>query len=152
MLYEVITVGASGAVGQEFLKVLEERNFPLDELVLFGSSRSAGKTYTFKGKELTVKELQHNDDFKDIDIALTSAGGGTRITSYNVCYTKLLRSVNTISAEVIIKTGIGDVIDMAEDMGITSKIPKVPSIALGTAELSLFEMASAYCTFPNYGT
>lgn len=74
---KVAIVGASGAVGQEFLKVLEERNFPLDELVLFGSSRSAGKTYTFRGKMLTVKELQHNDDFKDIDIALTSAGGGT---------------------------------------------------------------------------
>nr|WP_321406225.1 aspartate-semialdehyde dehydrogenase [uncultured Carboxylicivirga sp.] len=74
---KVAIVGASGAVGQEFLKVLEERNFPLDELVLFGSSRSAGKTYTFKGKTLTVKELKHNDDFKDIDIALTSAGGGT---------------------------------------------------------------------------
>jgi len=74
---KVAIVGASGAVGQEFLKVLEERNFPLDELVLFGSSRSAGKTYTFRGKELMVKELQHNDDFKGIDIALTSAGGGT---------------------------------------------------------------------------
>nr|WP_321453747.1 aspartate-semialdehyde dehydrogenase [uncultured Carboxylicivirga sp.] len=74
---KVAIVGASGAVGQEFLKVLEERNFPLDELVLFGSSRSAGKTYTFKGKTLTVKELKHNDDFKGIDIALTSAGGGT---------------------------------------------------------------------------
>lgn len=74
---KVAIVGASGAVGQEFLRVLEERNFPLDELVLFGSARSAGKTYTFKGKELTVKELKHNDDFKDIDIALTSAGGGT---------------------------------------------------------------------------
>ena len=74
---KVAIVGASGAVGQEFLKVLEERQFPLDELVLFGSSRSAGKTYTFRGKELVVKELQHNDDFKDINIALTSAGGGT---------------------------------------------------------------------------
>jgi aspartate-semialdehyde dehydrogenase len=71
----VAVVGASGAVGQEFLKVLEQRNFPLDELVLFGSSRSAGKKYSFRGKELTVKELKHNDDFKDIDIALTSAGG-----------------------------------------------------------------------------
>ena len=71
----VAVVGASGAVGQEFLKVLEQRNFPLDELVLFGSSRSAGKKYTFRGEELTVKELKHNDDFKDIDIALTSAGG-----------------------------------------------------------------------------
>ncbi|WP_439182837.1 aspartate-semialdehyde dehydrogenase [Carboxylicivirga taeanensis] len=74
---KVAIVGASGAVGQEFLKVLEERNFPMDELVLFGSKRSAGKKITFKGEELTVKELQHNDDFKDIDIALTSAGGGT---------------------------------------------------------------------------
>ncbi len=71
---KVAVVGASGAVGQEFLQVLEERNFPLNELVLFGSARSAGKEYTFKGKKLTVKELQHNDDFKDIDIALTSAG------------------------------------------------------------------------------
>ncbi len=76
---KVAVVGASGAVGQEFLKVLEERNFPLDELVLFGSARSAGNKYMFKGKELEVKELCHNDDFKDIDIALTSAGGGTSI-------------------------------------------------------------------------
>ncbi len=73
----VAIVGISGAVGQELLKVLEERNFPLDELVLFGSARSAGKTYTFKGKQITVKELQENDDFRGIDIALTSAGGGT---------------------------------------------------------------------------
>ncbi|MCF8361554.1 MAG: aspartate-semialdehyde dehydrogenase [Prolixibacteraceae bacterium] len=73
---KVAIVGASGAVGQEFLKVLNERNFPLDELVLFGSSRSAGKEYEFKGKKLVVKELKHGDDFKDIDIALTSAGAG----------------------------------------------------------------------------
>lgn len=71
---KVAVVGASGAVGQEFLNVLAERNFPLDELVLFGSARSAGTEYDFKGKKLTVKELKHNDDFKDIDIALTSAG------------------------------------------------------------------------------
>lgn len=70
----VAVVGASGAVGQEFLRVLEERNFPLTELVLFGSSRSAGNEYSFKGKKLVVKELKHGDDFKDIDIALTSAG------------------------------------------------------------------------------
>ena len=70
----VAIVGVSGAVGQEFLKVLAERNFPLEELVLFGSARSAGKTYAFKGKQITVKELKHNDDFKGIDIALASAG------------------------------------------------------------------------------
>lgn len=69
-------VGISGAVGQEFLKVLQERDFPTDELVLFGSERSAGSKYAFRGKEITVKLLQHNDDFKDIDIAFTSAGAG----------------------------------------------------------------------------
>jgi aspartate-semialdehyde dehydrogenase len=74
---KVAIVGVSGAVGQEFLKVLDERNFPMDELVLFGSERSAGKEYTFKGKKLVVKELKHNDDFKGIDIALTSAGAST---------------------------------------------------------------------------
>lgn len=74
---KVAIVGVSGAVGQEFLRVLDERDFPLDELVLFGSARSAGKKYTYKGKTLVVNELKHNDDFKDIDIALTSAGGGT---------------------------------------------------------------------------
>ena len=76
---KVAVVGASGAVGQEFLRVLEERNFPMDELVLFGSRRSAGKKYMFRGKEIEVKLLQHNDDFKGIDIAFTSAGGGTSI-------------------------------------------------------------------------
>ncbi|MCM1109534.1 MAG: aspartate-semialdehyde dehydrogenase [Clostridium sp.] len=73
---KVAIVGASGAVGQEFLRVLEEREFPMDELVLFGSERSAGKKYTFRGRELEVKLLQHNDDFKDVDIAFTSAGAG----------------------------------------------------------------------------
>src|SRR5690554_1769627 len=73
----VAIVGVSGAVGQEFLRVLDERNFPMDELVLFGSARSAGKKYSYKGQELTVKELKHNDDFKGIDIALTSAGAST---------------------------------------------------------------------------
>ena len=73
----VAIVGASGAVGQEFLRILAERDFPIDNLVLFGSARSAGTKYTFKGKEYEVKLLQHNDDFKDIDVAFTSAGGGT---------------------------------------------------------------------------
>ena len=73
---KVAIVGASGAVGQEFLKVLEERNFPIDELLLFGSERSAGSIYNFKGKEIKVKLLQHNDDFKGVDIAFVSAGAG----------------------------------------------------------------------------
>src|SRR5690606_25914515 len=71
---KVAIVGASGAVGQEFLRVLEERNFPMTELALFGSTRSAGKVYNFKGQDLTVKELKHGDDFKEFDIVFTSAG------------------------------------------------------------------------------
>lgn len=73
----VAIVGVSGAVGQEFLNILEQREFPIDQLVLFGSKRSAGTSYMFKGKQLTVKLLQHNDDFKGIDIAFASAGAST---------------------------------------------------------------------------
>lgn len=75
----VAIVGASGAVGQEFLRILDQRNFPINNLVLFGSHRSAGSKYTFRKKEYEVKLLQHNDDFKDIDIAFVSAGGGTSL-------------------------------------------------------------------------
>ena len=73
----VAIVGASGAVGQEFLRILAERDFPVDNLLLFGSQRSAGTTYSFKGKDYQVKLLQHNDDFKDVDVAFVSAGGST---------------------------------------------------------------------------
>ena len=74
---KVAIVGASGAVGQEFMRVLDEQNFPIDELVLFGSERSAGRIFTFRGKDHVVQLLQHNDDFKGIDIAFVSAGAGT---------------------------------------------------------------------------
>ena len=88
---KVAIVGASGAVGQEFLRVLDERNFPLDDLVLFGSERSAGTKYTFKGKEYEVKLLQHNGDFKDVDIAFTSAGAGSDFfSSVLACYFVIL--------------------------------------------------------------
>jgi len=73
----IAIVGASGAVGQEFLKILDERNFPIDELLLFGSKRSAGMCCMFKNQEYIIKELKHNDDFKNIDIAFVSAGGST---------------------------------------------------------------------------
>ena len=72
----IAIVGASGAVGQEFLRVLDEQNFPVDNLRLFGSSRSAGQTRTFRGKEYTIEELSHDSDFSGIDIAFTSAGAG----------------------------------------------------------------------------
>ncbi|MGN1247063.1 MAG: aspartate-semialdehyde dehydrogenase, partial [Paludibacteraceae bacterium] len=70
----VAIVGASGAVGQELLKVLEERHFPVTELRLFGSSRSAGTAYCFCGKEIKVELLEHGDAFKGIDIVFASAG------------------------------------------------------------------------------
>lgn len=76
MIMNVAIVGASGAVGQEFLAILENRDFPIDSISLFGSARSAGTTYRFRGREITVRELSHNDDFRDIDIAFTSAGAG----------------------------------------------------------------------------
>ena len=73
----VAIVGASGAVGQEFIKVLEQLNFPVDELKLFGSARSAGRKYSFRGKDYVVEELCDNDAFKNIDVAFVSAGGDT---------------------------------------------------------------------------
>ncbi len=71
----IAIVGASGAVGQEFLSILAQRQFPITSLRLFGSARSAGTTYTFCGKEYTVELLQHGDLFRGIDIAFVSAGG-----------------------------------------------------------------------------
>ena len=63
-------------MGQEFLRVFGERNFKFDDMVLFGSARSAGRTFSFGGKDYVVKELKHNDDFAGVDIAFVSAGGG----------------------------------------------------------------------------
>ena len=74
---KIAIVGASGAVGQEFLNILENHPMPIEELRLFGSKRSAGSTYRFRGEDIVVRELQHNDDFKDIDVALCSAGAST---------------------------------------------------------------------------
>jgi len=72
----IAIVGASGAVGQELLAVLEQRQFSLSELRLFGSERSAGTKYLFRGKEHTVQLLRHDDAFKCVDIAFVSAGAG----------------------------------------------------------------------------
>lgn len=72
---KIAVVGVSGAVGQEFLKILEAHTaFPVDELLLFGSERSAGRKYGFRGREVEVRLLQDNDDFRGVDIALVSAG------------------------------------------------------------------------------
>lgn len=76
----IAIVGASGAVGQELLKVLDQRNFPIDSLRLFGSKRSAGSVVKFRGQEITIQELTHDPElFRGVDIAFTSAGGGTSL-------------------------------------------------------------------------
>src|SRR3954469_22788965 len=74
MSVNVAIVGATGAVGQEFLNVLAERNFPIKNLKLLASAKSAGKKAEFAGKSYTVEELTH-DSFKDVQIAFFSAGG-----------------------------------------------------------------------------
>ena len=72
--YNVAVVGATGLVGRTFLKVLEEYNFPIKNLVLYASKRSAGSIVNFMGKDYTIVELTE-DAFEDCDIALFSAGG-----------------------------------------------------------------------------
>ena len=74
MSVNVAIVGATGAVGQEFLSVLAERAFPIKSIKFLASARSAGKTIEFKGKSYTVEELTH-DSFRDVKIAFFSAGG-----------------------------------------------------------------------------
>ena len=73
----IAIVGASGAVGQELLRVLEEQKFPVSNLRLFGSERSAGKEYKFQGRNIKVELLNKDSDFSNVDIAFTSAGAGT---------------------------------------------------------------------------
>ncbi|MBU8909091.1 aspartate-semialdehyde dehydrogenase, partial [Desertibacillus haloalkaliphilus] len=72
--YHVAVVGATGAVGQQMLKTLEERDFPIASLKLLSSKRSAGKVISFKGKEYTVEEATP-EAFEGVQIALFSAGG-----------------------------------------------------------------------------
>lgn len=73
----IAIVGASGAVGHELLRVLDEQNFPVDSLRLFGSERSAGQKIAFKGREYIIELLEETSDFSGVDIAFTSAGAGT---------------------------------------------------------------------------
>lgn len=79
-MYNVAVVGATGNVGRKFLEILEERDFPVKELYLFASKRSAGKTLKFKGEDLVVEELcEANIENKKIDFALFSAGGSVSL-------------------------------------------------------------------------
>ena len=70
----IAIVGATGAVGREFIGCIESRGLPIRSLKLLASARSAGKRYPFRGEELTVEELK-DDSFEGVDIALFSAGG-----------------------------------------------------------------------------
>lgn len=77
--FKIAVVGATGMVGRTFLAVLEERNLPISEIFFFASSKSAGKTITFKGKDYIVEELTESSFDRGIDIALFSAGAGTSL-------------------------------------------------------------------------
>lgn len=78
--YKIAVVGATGMVGRTFLKVLEERKLPIEEIYFFASSKSAGKTITFLGRDYIVEELNESSFDRGIDIALFSAGAGTSKT------------------------------------------------------------------------
>lgn len=78
--FKVAVVGATGMVGRTFLKVLEERKLPIEEIYFFASSKSAGKIITFLGREYIVEELTESSFDRGIDIALFSAGAGTSKT------------------------------------------------------------------------
>ncbi len=73
-LFNVAVVGATGAVGEQIIRLLAERNFPIGELKLLSSARSAGKKINFKGQEITIEEAKP-ESFRNVDIALFSAGG-----------------------------------------------------------------------------
>jgi aspartate-semialdehyde dehydrogenase len=73
MAHRLAIAGVTGAVGQEFLSIIDERNFAFQSIKMLASSRSAGKTMSFKGKTYAIEEMT-KDSFKDVDIALFSAG------------------------------------------------------------------------------
>ncbi len=80
--YNIAVIGATGAVGQQIIRLLEQRDFPIDKLKLLASSRSKGKVVAFKGQEFVVEEATP-ESFQDVDFALFSAGGSTSIALAN---------------------------------------------------------------------
>ncbi len=96
--YNVAVVGATGLVGQTFLKVLEERDFPIENLYLMASARSAGKVINYKGKNVVVEELTAKAFDKDIDIALFSAGGAISKEFSPIAATKGIVVIDNSSA------------------------------------------------------
>ncbi len=84
---KVAVLGSSGAVGSELLKILEQRDFPISELVLLSSERSEGKKIIWKDEELVTKKTT-KEEFKNLDLVLASAGGSI---SKNGCLPLLIR-------------------------------------------------------------
>ncbi|MCK5051706.1 MAG: aspartate-semialdehyde dehydrogenase [Candidatus Cloacimonetes bacterium] len=112
--FNVAVVGATGAVGREMVKILDERKFPIKDLVLLASERSAGETINFRKKELEVQEL-NTSSFEDIDIALFSAGS----------------SVSKKFVPIAVKNGT-IVIDNSSAFRMDSHVPLiVPEVNLG---------------------
>lgn len=91
-------VGATGLVGSTFLKVLEERDFPFENLYMMASAKSAGKTVTFRGKDYVVEELTEKSFDKPIDIALFSAGASTSLKFAPIAASKGVVVVDNSSA------------------------------------------------------
>ncbi|PKK99238.1 MAG: aspartate-semialdehyde dehydrogenase [Tenericutes bacterium HGW-Tenericutes-2] len=96
--YKVAVVGATGMVGLTFIKVLEERNFPLSEIVFFASTRSAGSKVSFNGAEYVVEELTENSFDQGFDFALFSAGGDTSLKFAPIAASKGVVVIDNSSA------------------------------------------------------
>ncbi|MBI3315646.1 MAG: aspartate-semialdehyde dehydrogenase, partial [Candidatus Omnitrophica bacterium] len=127
--YNIAIMGATGAVGEEILKILEERRFPVDGLKLLASHRSAGKKYRFKGQEIAVEELKENS-FAGVDIVLASAGG----------------SISKKFAPLAVKAG-AMVIDNTSAFRMDPKVPLViPEINAGDIKKNKGIIANPNCS------
>ncbi len=125
----VAIVGATGAVGIEMMKVLEKRKFPVGKLTLLASARSAGKTLTFAGKEVTVQELKE-DSFAGVNVALFSAGA----------------SISRQFAAAAVKAG-AVVVDNSSAFRMDDKVPLVvPEINGGDITTNSGIIANPNCT------
>lgn len=123
-------VGATGVVGGTFLKVLEERDFPFDNLYIMASAKSAGTTITFKGKDYIVEELNEHSFDKPIDIALFSAGG----------------SVSEKYAPIAAKHGV-TVVDNSSAWRMDENVPLVvPEVNPGDVKLHKGIIANPNCS------
>ena len=96
--YNVALVGATGLVGSTFLQVLAERDFPIENLYLMASAKSAGKEIEYRGKKVVVEELTENSFDKAIDFALFSAGGGTSLKYAPIAASKGVVVIDNSSA------------------------------------------------------